>query len=73
MAASMSPSDSRSGSSATGLMPVVRGCRPHLIAAALFSGLINSDYKDVFSFSLLVVILIFRPQGLLGRPLVAKV
>ncbi|MCF5699889.1 branched-chain amino acid ABC transporter permease LivH, partial [Pseudomonas syringae] len=39
----------------------------------LFSGLINSDYKDVFSFSLLVVILIFRPQGLLGRPLVAKV
>jgi branched-chain amino acid transport system permease protein len=27
----------------------------------------------VFSFSLLVVILIFRPQGLLGRPLVAKV
>jgi branched-chain amino acid transport system permease protein len=27
----------------------------------------------VFSFGLLVVILIFRPQGLLGRPLVAKV
>jgi branched-chain amino acid transport system permease protein len=27
----------------------------------------------VFSFSLLVMILIFRPQGLLGRPLVAKV
>ena len=25
------------------------------------------------SFSLLVLILIFRPQGLLGRPLVAKV
>ncbi|MBP5088172.1 branched-chain amino acid ABC transporter permease LivH, partial [Pseudomonas chlororaphis] len=40
---------------------------------SLFSGLINSDYKDVFSFSLLVLILIFRPQGLLGRPLVAKV
>ncbi len=43
------------------------------ISGSLFSGLINSDYKDVFSFSLLVVILIFRPQGLLGRPLVAKV
>jgi len=43
------------------------------ISESLFSGLINSDYKDVFSFSLLVVILIFRPQGLLGRPLVAKV
>ncbi|MDU2541983.1 MAG: hypothetical protein E7L14_26025, partial [Klebsiella pneumoniae] len=26
-----------------------------------------------FSFALLVAILIFRPQGLLGRPLVAKV
>lgn len=43
------------------------------VAEALFSGMVNSDYKDVFSFSLLVVILIFRPQGLLGRPLVAKV
>src|SRR3989344_4643954 len=43
------------------------------ISESLFSGLINSDYKDVFSFSLLVVILIFRPQGLLGRTLVAKV
>lgn len=27
--------------SAAGLMPVVRGCRPHLLAAAAFSGLIN--------------------------------
>lgn len=43
------------------------------IAEAQFAGLVNSDYKDVFSFSLLVVILIFRPQGLLGRPLVTKV
>ncbi len=43
------------------------------VAEAQFSGMVNSDYKDVFSFSLLVVILIFRPQGLLGRPMVAKV
>ncbi|AYC31240.1 branched-chain amino acid ABC transporter permease LivH [Pseudomonas cavernae] len=43
------------------------------IAEALFSGMVNTDYKDVFSFSLLVLILIFRPQGLLGRPLIAKV
>ena len=43
------------------------------ISESLFSGLVNSDYKDVFSFSLLVLILIFRPQGLLGRPHVAKV
>lgn len=43
------------------------------IAEAQFAGLVNSDYKDVFSFALLVVILIFRPQGLLGRPMVVKV
>jgi len=43
------------------------------IAEAQFSGMVNSDYKDVFSFGLLVVILIFRPQGLLGRPVVSKV
>lgn len=43
------------------------------VAEAQFSGVVNSDYKDVFSFSLLVLILIFRPQGLLGRPQVTKV
>ncbi|WP_263140877.1 branched-chain amino acid ABC transporter permease LivH [Pseudomonas sp. RIT-PI-AD] len=43
------------------------------VAEAQFSGLVNSDFKDVFSFSLLVLILIFRPQGLMGRPHVAKV
>ncbi len=43
------------------------------VAEAQFSGLVNTDYKDVFSFSLLVLILIFRPQGLLGRPQVTKV
>ena len=43
------------------------------VAEAQFAGMVNSDYKDVFSFALLVAILIFRPQGLLGRPMVAKV
>ncbi|MFC0709128.1 ABC transporter permease subunit [Azorhizophilus paspali] len=43
------------------------------VAEAQFSSIVNTDYKDVFSFSLLVLILIFRPQGLLGRPQVAKV
>ncbi|MFZ6047355.1 branched-chain amino acid ABC transporter permease LivH [Pseudomonas sp. CR3202] len=43
------------------------------VAETQFAGLVNSDYKDVFSFALLVTILIFRPQGLLGRPLIAKV
>ncbi|MDX1268926.1 MAG: branched-chain amino acid ABC transporter permease LivH, partial [Oceanisphaera sp.] len=43
------------------------------VAESQFSSMVNTDYKDVFSFSLLVLILIFRPQGLLGRPHVAKV
>ncbi len=43
------------------------------VAEAQFSGMVNTDYKDVFAFSLLVMILIFRPQGLLGRPQIAKV
>lgn len=37
------------------------------VAEAQFSG-VNSDYKDVFSFGLLVMILIFRPQGCLVGP-----
>jgi branched-chain amino acid transport system permease protein len=43
------------------------------LAESLFSGFVNSDYKDVFAFSLLVAILIFRPSGLLGKPVVEKV
>ncbi|MCZ2723624.1 branched-chain amino acid ABC transporter permease LivH [Marinomonas sp. 15G1-11] len=43
------------------------------ISESLFAGLISSDYKDVFSFSLLVIILIVRPSGLLGKPEVEKV
>lgn len=43
------------------------------LSEAQFSSMVNTDYKDVFSFSLLVLILIFRPQGLLGRPQVVKV
>ncbi|MCP8465243.1 branched-chain amino acid ABC transporter permease LivH [Pseudomonas sp. ZM23] len=43
------------------------------VAEAQFSGMVNTDFKDVFAFSLLVAILIFRPQGLLGRPQVSKV
>ncbi len=43
------------------------------LAESLFSGFVNSDYKDVFAFALLVSILIFRPSGLLGKPVVEKV
>ncbi|WP_248800833.1 ABC transporter permease subunit [Pseudomonas sp. MWU13-2105] len=43
------------------------------VSESQFASMANSDFKDVFSFSLLVLILIFRPQGLLGRPHVTKV
>ena len=43
------------------------------LSESLFAGFVNSDYKDVFAFSLLVLILIFKPSGLLGRPEVEKV
>ncbi|HRV42681.1 MAG TPA: branched-chain amino acid ABC transporter permease LivH [Syntrophales bacterium] len=37
------------------------------------TGYVSSDYEDVFAFVLLVLILIVRPSGLLGRPAVQKV
>ncbi|MFP4378787.1 MAG: branched-chain amino acid ABC transporter permease [Spirochaetales bacterium] len=37
------------------------------------AGYISSDYEDVFAFIFLVVILIFRPSGLLGKPANQKV
>jgi branched-chain amino acid transport system permease protein len=37
------------------------------------TGYVSSDYEDVFAFSLLVLILIFRPAGLLGRSSKEKV
>src|SRR5919108_69290 len=33
-----------------------------------FSGYVAADYKDVAAFGVLVLVLIFRPTGLLGRP-----
>ncbi|MCX5516089.1 branched-chain amino acid ABC transporter permease LivH [Kaistia algarum] len=38
-----------------------------------WSGYFSMDYKDVASFSILAIVLIFMPQGLLGRPEVEKV
>jgi branched-chain amino acid transport system permease protein len=40
---------------------------------ALFSGYLTVDYKDVAVFAILVLVLIFRPTGLLGRPDIEKV
>jgi len=37
------------------------------------TGYISSDYEDVFAFLLLVLVLIFRPSGLLGRSPIRKV
>lgn len=37
------------------------------------TGYVSSDYEDVFAFCLLVLILIFRPAGLLGRSSAQKV
>lgn len=37
------------------------------------TGYVSSDYEDVFAFLLLVLILIFRPAGLLGRVKTQKV
>jgi branched-chain amino acid transport system permease protein len=40
---------------------------------ALWSGYFSIDYKDVAAFSILAIVLIFMPSGLLGRPEVEKV
>jgi branched-chain amino acid transport system permease protein len=37
------------------------------------TGYVSSDYEDVFAFSLLVLILIFKPSGLLGKADMKKV
>lgn len=37
------------------------------------SGFISSDYEDLFAFAILILILIFRPSGLLGKTKVEKV
>lgn len=43
------------------------------MAEAYAAGYISSQYEDVFAFIILVLILIFKPSGLLGKPEVQKV
>jgi branched-chain amino acid transport system permease protein len=40
---------------------------------AFWSAYFSAEYKDVAAFTILVLVLIFRPTGLLGRPEVEKV
>jgi branched-chain amino acid transport system permease protein len=40
---------------------------------AFWSGYFSIEYKDVAAFSILVMVLIFRPTGLLGKPEIEKV
>jgi branched-chain amino acid transport system permease protein len=57
------------------------GSLPGAVIGGLLIGLIESmwsayfsiDYKDVAAFSILAIVLIFMPSGLLGRPEVEKV
>ena len=43
------------------------------VTEAITAGYFSSEYKDVVAFSLLILILLFRPSGILGRPEVEKV
>lgn len=57
------------------------GSLPGALLGGLLIGLIESlwsayfsiDYKDVATFSILAIVLIFKPSGILGRPEVEKV
>lgn len=39
----------------------------------LTGGVFGAEYKDVFAFAILILVLIFKPEGLLGKPTAEKV
>jgi len=43
------------------------------ISESIFTGYFWSEYEDVFAFTILVIILIFRPSGILGKDETSKV
>ncbi|WP_350306238.1 high-affinity branched-chain amino acid ABC transporter permease LivH [Photorhabdus viridis] len=43
------------------------------VSEALTSAYLSTEYKDAVSFALLIVVLLFMPTGILGRPEVEKV
>ena len=40
---------------------------------AFWAAYLSPEYKDVATFAILILVLMFRPSGLLGRPEVEKV
>ena len=43
------------------------------LTEAFWSAYLAPEYKDVATFAILILVLMFRPSGLLGRPEVEKV
>ncbi|WP_341707093.1 high-affinity branched-chain amino acid ABC transporter permease LivH [Halopseudomonas sp.] len=43
------------------------------VTESITAGYFSTEYKDVVAFGLLILILLFRPSGILGRPEVEKV
>lgn len=43
------------------------------VIEALSAGYLSSGYRDAIAFAVLILVLLVRPQGLLGRPVVVKV
>ena len=39
----------------------------------LTGGVLGAEYKDVFAFAILIIVLLFKPEGLLGKPVAEKV
>ena len=39
----------------------------------LTGGIFGAEYKDVFAFAILIIVLLFKPEGLLGKPVTEKV
>jgi branched-chain amino acid transport system permease protein len=37
------------------------------ISESLAAGYISSSYKDVIAFAVMIIVLLFRPEGLLGK------